>query len=99
MPVSVLPFFDVLRGVALFGILIVNVFSFGADSTAWAGSPRPRFLDTQAHILRIKILGPLQLIVRHWVLPAEPVARLHVGARGSKAAGSDGVGLPAWSVV
>ena len=26
---------DVLRGVALFGILLVNVFSFGADSIAW----------------------------------------------------------------
>ncbi|MEK9624959.1 MAG: hypothetical protein VW103_10385, partial [Halieaceae bacterium] len=28
-------FLDVLRGAALFGILIVNVFSFGADSAAW----------------------------------------------------------------
>ena len=31
-------FLDVLRGVALFGILLVNVFSFGADSIAWDSS-------------------------------------------------------------
>jgi uncharacterized protein len=38
-------FLDVLRGVALFGILIVNVFSFGADSTAWtAGYDRATWL-------------------------------------------------------
>ena len=30
-------FLDVLRGVALFGILLVNVFSFGADYPAWPG--------------------------------------------------------------
>ena len=30
-------FLDVLRGVALFGILLVNVFSFGADYPAWSG--------------------------------------------------------------
>ena len=30
-------FLDVLRGVALFGILLVNVFSFGADYRAWSG--------------------------------------------------------------
>ena len=30
-------FLDVLRGVALFGILLVNVFSFGADYPAWQG--------------------------------------------------------------
>ena len=41
-------FFDVLRGVALFGILIVNVFSFGADSTAWAG-PLDRAFWTLKH--------------------------------------------------
>jgi uncharacterized protein len=29
-------FLDVLRGVALFGILVVNVFSFGADIPAWS---------------------------------------------------------------
>ena len=32
-------FLDVLRGVALFGILIVNVFSFGADIPAWEAKP------------------------------------------------------------
>ena len=30
-------FLDVLRGVALFGILLVNVFNFGADYPAWSG--------------------------------------------------------------
>ena len=30
-----LVFLDVLRGVALFGILLVNLFAFGADSIAW----------------------------------------------------------------
>ena len=30
-------FLDVLRGVALLGILLVNVFSFGADYPAWSG--------------------------------------------------------------
>jgi uncharacterized protein len=30
-------FLDLLRGVALFGILLVNVFSFGADYPAWSG--------------------------------------------------------------
>ena len=30
-------FLDVLRGVSLFGILLVNVFSFGADYPAWSG--------------------------------------------------------------
>jgi uncharacterized protein len=30
-------FLDVLRGVALFGILLVNVFSFGADYPVWSG--------------------------------------------------------------
>ena len=32
-------FLDVLRGVALFGILMVNVFSFGADIPAWKAKP------------------------------------------------------------
>ena len=31
-------FLDVLRGVALLGILVVNVFSFGADLPAWTSS-------------------------------------------------------------
>jgi uncharacterized protein len=34
---SRIEFLDVLRGVALFGILFVNVFSFGADYPAWSG--------------------------------------------------------------
>ena len=34
---SRIAFLDVLRGVALFGILLVNVFSFGADYPAWSG--------------------------------------------------------------
>ncbi|MBT3410819.1 MAG: DUF418 domain-containing protein [Halieaceae bacterium] len=34
-----LEFLDVLRGVALFGILTVNVFSFGAESAAWVTAP------------------------------------------------------------
>ena len=34
---SRIEFLDVLRGVALFGILLVNVFSFGADYPAWLG--------------------------------------------------------------
>ena len=33
---SRIAFLDVLRGVALFGILLVNVFSFGADYPAWS---------------------------------------------------------------
>ena len=36
-------FLDVLRGMALFGILLVNVFSFGADSIAW-DSPSDRLM-------------------------------------------------------
>ena len=28
-------FLDVLRSVSLFGILVVNIFSFGADIPAW----------------------------------------------------------------
>ena len=43
-------FFDVLRGVALFGILIVNVFSFGADATAWT-DPLDRIFWTLKHTL------------------------------------------------
>ena len=43
-------FFDVLRGVALFGILIVNVFSFGAESTAWA-DPLDRAFWTLKHTI------------------------------------------------
>ena len=43
-------FFDVLRGVALFGILIVNVFSFGADATAWT-DPLVRIVWTLKHTL------------------------------------------------
>ena len=35
--VNRIAFLDVLRGVALFGILLVNVFSFGADYPAWSG--------------------------------------------------------------
>ena len=31
-----LPVLDVMRGIALFGILYVNLFSFGADSIAWS---------------------------------------------------------------
>jgi uncharacterized protein len=30
-------FLDVLRGIAIYGILLVNVFSFGADIPAWTG--------------------------------------------------------------
>ena len=29
---------DVLRGFALFGVLLVNLYGFGADSLAWNGS-------------------------------------------------------------
>jgi uncharacterized protein len=43
-------FFDVLRGVALFGILIVNVFSFGADAIAWT-DPLDRTVWTLKHTL------------------------------------------------
>ena len=43
-------FFDVLRGFALFGILIVNVFSFGADATAWT-DPLDRTVWTLKHTL------------------------------------------------
>ena len=43
-------FLDVLRGVALFGILIVNVFSFGADATAWT-DPLDRTVWTLKHTL------------------------------------------------
>ena len=43
-------FLDVLRGVALFGILIVNVFSFGADAAAWT-DPLDRTVWTLKHTL------------------------------------------------
>ena len=43
-------FFDVLRGVALFGILFVNVFSFGADASAWT-DPLDRTFWTLKHTL------------------------------------------------
>ena len=43
-------FFDVLRGVALFGILLVNVFSFGADATVWT-VPLNRTVWALKHIL------------------------------------------------
>ena len=45
-----LAFFDVLRGVALFGILSVNVFSFGAGATAWT-DPLDRTVWTLKHTL------------------------------------------------
>jgi uncharacterized membrane protein YeiB len=92
-------FFDVLRGVALFGILIVNVFSFGADATAWT-DPLDRTVWTLKHTLfESKFWALYSLLFGMGFLPAEPVPQLHGGASGSQTAGSDGFGLPAWFVV
>jgi uncharacterized membrane protein YeiB len=35
---------DVLRGFALFGVLLVNLYGFGADSLAWERILRSSFL-------------------------------------------------------
>lgn len=41
---------DMVRGFALFGVLLVNMYGFGADSIAW-DAPADRYASTLAHLL------------------------------------------------
>ncbi len=40
---------DIVRGFALFGVLLVNLYGFGADSIAW-NSPADRLAYTAMHL-------------------------------------------------
>ena len=53
---------DALRGFALFGVLLVNLYSFGADSLAWNGSLDRAFWQIKHVLFESKFWGLFSLL-------------------------------------
>ena len=66
---------DVMRGIALFGILYVNLFSFGADSIAWSSSIDQASWHFKYIFFESKILGLVQYSFRNGLLFLYPIKK------------------------
>ena len=53
---------DALRGFALFGVLLVNLYGFGADSLAWDGTPDRVFWQIKHVFFESKFWGLFSLL-------------------------------------
>ena len=55
---------DIIRGFALFGVLLVNMYGFGADSIAWSSPADQLAFARHARLLRVEIVDALLAAVR-----------------------------------
>jgi uncharacterized membrane protein YeiB len=85
-------FLDVLRGVALFGILLVNVFSFGADYPAWSGMADQLVWQVKHVVFETKFWMLYSLCLA-WVFPANPISRIHHGSFATSSRCFDALGV------
>ena len=57
---------DAVRGFALFGVLLVNMYNFGAYAPEWTGFLDRAFSTWMHALLRDEILAPVLDVVRPW---------------------------------
>ena len=68
-----IPEVDVLRGFALFGVFLVNLFAFGGDASAWS-APIDQIVWTLKHLFfESKFWGAFQSAI--WYFLLAPMAR------------------------